>query len=167
MTQMTLCMRSEMFVASKCINHPTLEGSMKDIRREAKQVVTNWEAEHLARVEELHERRPRKMEMRRRGRSLWWQRAWLRLVRFARWLAAAHPLGAIYVVGATEPFSRSERILIQATTFLLMLTFCVWFQYSRAATCCVAVREHLGCPFAADVFEPCLTAPSCPALRNG
>ncbi|KAK3262759.1 hypothetical protein CYMTET_28397, partial [Cymbomonas tetramitiformis] len=38
-----------------------------------------------------------------------------RVKRNLRWAAKAHPLTAIYLVGATEPFSRSERILTQAS----------------------------------------------------
>eukprot|EP00854_Cymbomonas_tetramitiformis_P016561 gene16561-19671_t len=54
------------------------------------------------------------------------------LVRGARWLAKAHPLTAIVLVGPTQPFSRSERILVQANTYILMLTITVWFYYSKA-----------------------------------
>eukprot|EP00854_Cymbomonas_tetramitiformis_P004719 gene4719-5772_t len=67
-----------------------------------------------------------------------------------KWLAKAHPLGAIYLVRATDPFSRSERIIIQANTFILMLDF----------------RVFTDCPNPFEVNEPCLGYDFCAVLKE-
>ncbi|KAK3254720.1 hypothetical protein CYMTET_36076 [Cymbomonas tetramitiformis] len=84
-----------------------------------------------------------------------------------KWGLKAHPLTAIGLVGATEPFSRSERVLIQANTFVMMLLFTVWFYYSKAVNCCQDFRAVISCPRERDVEEPCFGFPSGVALREG
>eukprot|EP00854_Cymbomonas_tetramitiformis_P011356 gene11356-13420_t len=86
--------------------------------------------------------------------------------RYIKWLMKSHPLGAIYLVNATEPFSRSERILIQANTFILMLVFTVWFYYSKAVNCCKDFRVFTDCPNPFEVNEPCFGYDFCAALRQ-
>eukprot|EP00854_Cymbomonas_tetramitiformis_P011797 gene11797-13929_t len=78
------------------------------------------------------------------------RRRWATFKWFAGYVARNHPLGSIYMVGATEPFTRSERILIQANSFVLMFTFTVWFYFSRAVNCCKDRRVFMNCP---DPFE--------------
>eukprot|EP00854_Cymbomonas_tetramitiformis_P002329 gene2329-3054_t len=80
------------------------------------------------------------------------------------WLAKAHPLTAIFLVTATEPFTRSDRILVQANTFICMLLFAVFFFYTKAANCCIQLRTHLACPSSSDLDAPCLGFPTCAAL---
>eukprot|EP00854_Cymbomonas_tetramitiformis_P001615 gene1615-2252_t len=83
-------------------------------------------------------------------------------------LAKAHPVTAIFMVSATEPFTRSDRILVQANTFICMLLFAVWFFYSKAVNCCRELRTHLSCPSSSsDVNAPCLGFPTCAALAVG
>eukprot|EP00854_Cymbomonas_tetramitiformis_P003888 gene3888-4849_t len=91
---------------------------------------------------------------------------WGKAKRTLKWLTKAHPLGAIFLITAVEPFSRSERILIQANTFILMLVFTVWFYYSKAVNCCKDFREFVSCPDSSDVGAPCLGFEYCAELKD-
>eukprot|EP00854_Cymbomonas_tetramitiformis_P001366 gene1366-1968_t len=82
-------------------------------------------------------------------------------------VAKAHPVTAIFMVMATEPFTRSDRILVQANTFICMLLFAVWFFYSKAVNCCLELRTHLSCPRSSDIDTPCIGFPTCAALTAG
>ncbi|KAK3277323.1 hypothetical protein CYMTET_14661 [Cymbomonas tetramitiformis] len=95
------------------------------------------------------------------------RRNWLMLKRSLTWLARSHPLGAIYLVRAVERYSRSERILIQANTFLLLFLMALWFYYSKAVNCCKDLREFLACPDTMDVRAPCLGFDYCLAVHEG
>ncbi|KAK3242247.1 hypothetical protein CYMTET_48055 [Cymbomonas tetramitiformis] len=94
------------------------------------------------------------------------RRNWIKVKRNVRWLLKAHPLGAILLVSATEPFSRSERILVQTNTFVMMLVFTVWFYYSKAVNCCKDFREFVSCPAYSDVTLPCFGYEFCADLKG-
>eukprot|EP00854_Cymbomonas_tetramitiformis_P001134 gene1134-1693_t len=82
-------------------------------------------------------------------------------------VAKGHPLTAIFLVTATEPFTRSDRILVQANTFICMLLFAVWFFYSKAVNCCRELRTLLSCPSSSDVDSACLGFLTCAELAVG
>ncbi|KAK3238560.1 hypothetical protein CYMTET_51443 [Cymbomonas tetramitiformis] len=134
--------------------------SFHTVRRTASRCATR--AEHRERVNELYQLRPDKGNRSQRSREavkrLLIPKNWVKL---AKWLANANPLMVIFMVNATDTYPRSQRLLVQTTTFLLMFTCCVWFQYNRAVTCCVGLRTHFACPLAADLNAPCFDYPSC------
>ncbi|KAK3283135.1 hypothetical protein CYMTET_9156 [Cymbomonas tetramitiformis] len=177
--QVTLRGRSQMFLQDQCGRVPGLEPLLPDLHRIALDLTDDWKAAFDRHVEELYEQKG-KLKLKSAAKDLKemtpseiWQRAcqqcrrsWNWSKRQMRWLAKAHPLTAIYLVKATEPFSRSERILIQTNTFLLMLTFTVWFYFSKAENCCMDRRTFLGCPDALDVRAPCMGLTYCAALHD-
>ncbi|KAK3281243.1 hypothetical protein CYMTET_10953, partial [Cymbomonas tetramitiformis] len=178
--QITLRARSQMFVDAQCRELPDLAQIMPNLRAEAAILVARWTEEFRERMSEAFEQLSPQLAG-KKNISFWAlsnadkrQRARLKLRKFsvmlkrnARWVAKAHPLSAIYMVGATEPFSRSERILTQTNTYVLMLTVTVWFFYSKSVTCCRDLRAHLECPTPFDVNEPCLGYGYCAALGSG
>ncbi|KAK3269108.1 hypothetical protein CYMTET_22431 [Cymbomonas tetramitiformis] len=95
-----------------------------------------------------------------------WRKAYSKVKRNLRRVLKGHPLFAIYMVTAIEPFTRSERILIQTNTFLLMLVFTVWFYYIKSVNCCRDIRNWVACPDSSDVNQPCLGFDFCSALAN-
>eukprot|EP00854_Cymbomonas_tetramitiformis_P001572 gene1572-2207_t len=94
-------------------------------------------------------------------------KTWRAVKRSVVRVVKAHPITAIFLVSATEPFTRSDRILVQANTFICMLLFAVWFFYSKAVNCCRELRTHLTCPSSSDVTAPCLGFQTCAALVVG
>ncbi|KAK3286373.1 hypothetical protein CYMTET_6067 [Cymbomonas tetramitiformis] len=91
---------------------------------------------------------------------------WAKAKAYLRWLILQHPLGAIYMIKATDSFTRSERILVQANTMVMMLFFAVWLAYSRALNCCLDLRASLHCPNHLSVDVPCLGFDHCLALKE-
>ncbi|KAK3269109.1 hypothetical protein CYMTET_22427 [Cymbomonas tetramitiformis] len=176
--QITICARSHSYLSYHEDRTVGLGVLLPALLGEAETLCEQWQADHEHRVQQVYEKHtPQQGEPGSSGRTsfhshrTWWQkldrrRCWLKLKRHVKWLAKAHPLTAIYLVHATEPFTRSERILIQTQTFLLMLMFTVWFYYSKAKTCCVATRAHLACPEAGKYREPCLGAGYCMELHQ-
>ncbi|KAK3241784.1 hypothetical protein CYMTET_48486 [Cymbomonas tetramitiformis] len=56
-----------------------------------------------------------------------------------------HPLLKIFVVQHTDPYTRSQRILVLSTGILLMLGVCLGLYYSKAVACCEQFRLAVGC----------------------
>ncbi|KAK3263531.1 hypothetical protein CYMTET_27666 [Cymbomonas tetramitiformis] len=182
--QVTLRGRSEMFIEAQVRLVPLLGPLLPELQDVASARTEDWEAEHMERIELLYKKaggnrsfhRDKESSSGWRFQYTWHQRMvfarrlWRRCARLSlrkmRWLAMTHPLGAIYLVRATDPFSRSERIIIQANTFILMLVFTVWFYFSHAQTCCQDRRDFTGCPEASDVRAPCLGFHYCVALQD-
>ncbi|KAK3284724.1 hypothetical protein CYMTET_7640 [Cymbomonas tetramitiformis] len=76
-----------------------------------------------------------------------------------------HPWMKIAVVGACEPYTRSQRILTEVNSILMMLLCCLWFFYSRVNTCCGNLRVELGCSAAESTL--CHGVYTCRELRIG
>ncbi|KAK3236475.1 hypothetical protein CYMTET_53388, partial [Cymbomonas tetramitiformis] len=191
--QVTLRLHAEQFLESCTRQYPALAVCLPVIRAQARRLTTHWTEAHEERVTALYHRIGRHSEGRVRPtwhsitRSLlspWSQpraqevgmqqqkikAAWRQQARWLRQqvtrLIKAHPLGAVWLVKPTEPFARSERLLIQANTFILMLVMTVWLYYSKSLTCCTNLRTVLSCPEATDVTQPCLGFGFCVDLRD-
>ncbi|KAK3266455.1 hypothetical protein CYMTET_24922, partial [Cymbomonas tetramitiformis] len=130
-THVTLRGRSEMFIQDQCCEHPAIEPLLQELRQEATNIVNQWSEDFGQLMRELYERqhghdakgpvgfckfRALDSAGKRRQMRAAWLRGWRSMKRTGKWVAKAHPLTAIYMVGATEPFSRSERILTQVGT---------------------------------------------------
>ncbi|KAK3274023.1 hypothetical protein CYMTET_17771 [Cymbomonas tetramitiformis] len=180
-THVTLRGRSELFIQEQCREHPAIEPLLQALRQEATNIVNQWSEDFGQLMRELYEKRQGKDMKRLVGMKEFWAldsagkrrqmraarlRCWRSMKRSGRWVAKAHPLSAICMVGATEPFSRSERILTQTNTYVLMLTVTVWFYYSKAVSCCKDFRAHLECPDTFEVNEPCLGYGFCAELGS-
>ncbi|KAK3262321.1 hypothetical protein CYMTET_28815 [Cymbomonas tetramitiformis] len=175
----TLRGRSAMFLQHFCdTEFPQLHDALPELEQEASRLNEIWQHDHELRVIQLYEDIGPKAEKKKlligdmtyeeKCRKLQQVRHhyWLRAKRTVKWLTKAHPLGAIFLITAVEPFSRSERILIQANTFILMLMFTVWFYYSKAVNCCKDFREFVSCPDSWDVNAPCLGFLYCAELKD-
>eukprot|EP00854_Cymbomonas_tetramitiformis_P002443 gene2443-3176_t len=149
------------------------------IRVFARSLTECWTEDYQQCVKEMHQQHMMTVKLQRaetiriaplRGWSMLTKqmarRAWGSCMKKGKWIMRAHPLASIYMVQPLEPFSRSQRILIQFNTFILMLTFVVWFYYSKAVTCCQDKRVFLQCAASGDVTEPCLGFPTCAMLRR-
>ncbi|KAK3285196.1 hypothetical protein CYMTET_7188 [Cymbomonas tetramitiformis] len=181
-THVTLSDRSKMFIQEQCREHPAIEPLLQELRQEATNIVNQWSEDFYELMREMYEKQQEgkdekgfiglKMFWTLDSGSKWrkmratWLRCWQSMKRSGKWVAKAHPLSAICMVGATEPFSRSERILTQTNTYVLMLTVTVWFYYSKAVTCCKDFRSHLECPDTFEVNEPCLGYDFCAELGS-
>ncbi|KAK3281352.1 hypothetical protein CYMTET_10853 [Cymbomonas tetramitiformis] len=178
--QVTVRGRSEMFLNGHCEQYPQLEVIMPELQQLALALTEDWTAAHEQRIEALYEAMngAKTTEKGAAAPQAPMRQRWQQVVRHARrywslakrnfvWVAKAHPICAIYLVKATEPFSRAERILIQTNTFILMLFFTVWFYYSKSVNCCIDLRSHLGCADHTATSTPCLGFAFCSALADG
>ncbi|KAK3247677.1 hypothetical protein CYMTET_42833 [Cymbomonas tetramitiformis] len=77
-----------------------------------------------------------------------------------------HPLGAIYIVKSTDAFTRGERILVQTTTFCMLLLCSVALFYSRALNCCAEVEASWAARPGAGGGMACLGAPTCVTMAR-
>eukprot|EP00854_Cymbomonas_tetramitiformis_P010060 gene10060-11902_t len=158
-----------------------MDFTQKEFEEIALRLIEIWTEDHESRILRVYDvKGPKNTDVKELSRTvteLSFQQKWEKVKRMARknwivvrrnikWLAKAHPLGAIFLVTATEPFSRSERILIQTNTFIMMLVFTVWFYYSKAVNCCKDFRVHIDCPLVFEVNEPCLGYDFCAALKD-
>ncbi|KAK3289598.1 hypothetical protein CYMTET_2983 [Cymbomonas tetramitiformis] len=179
--QVTLRGRSEMFLHSVAMQYPQFNAMLPELKEIAAQYVEVWTEDHNERIKYVYSvKGPHTLERQKSLASLanmslaekrtylmqQFRRSSNTAARYIKWLMKSHPLGAIYLVNATEPFSRSERILIQANTFILMLVFTVWFYYSKAVNCCKDFRVFTDCPNPFEVNEPCFGYDFCAALRQ-
>ncbi|KAK3252400.1 hypothetical protein CYMTET_38296 [Cymbomonas tetramitiformis] len=78
------------------------------------------------------------------------------LLSFVKFAVSTHPLLQIYRVRPTDPFTRAQRVLVQANTFASLLAVSVMIGYTRALNCCVALKEDLGCPPPIQAGSGCL-----------
>ncbi|KAK3260095.1 hypothetical protein CYMTET_30933, partial [Cymbomonas tetramitiformis] len=178
--QVTIRQRSALFIQSLCVKYPQLEALLPNLTEAASTKLEAWQVRHREKIIEVYNTVGPLAHLRKEPPflELPWTQKKRKLHRLARrlssatkrnikWGLKAHPLTAIGLVGATEPFSRSERVLIQANTFVMMLLFTVWFYYSKAVNCCQDFRAVISCPRERDVEEPCFGFPSGVALREG
>ncbi|KAK3259884.1 hypothetical protein CYMTET_31138 [Cymbomonas tetramitiformis] len=78
------------------------------------------------------------------------------LLSFVKFAVSTHPLLQIYRVRPTDPFTRAQRVLVQANTFASLLAVSVVIGYTRELNCCVALKEDLGCPPPIQAGSGCL-----------
>ncbi|KAK3287364.1 hypothetical protein CYMTET_5123 [Cymbomonas tetramitiformis] len=162
--QVTLDMQAEDCVIAECNRYPHVRACITEVREQASELIVEWWAQHYDYMErEVQQVAAAKDFSPRKARG---HAVYLKLRRVLRFLVRSHVLGSIYTVKATDPFSRSERILVQGTSFLLMLMVSVWLHYSRATTCCRDMRVFLGCPNTTDIRSPCLGYGYCYLLEN-
>ncbi|KAK3241696.1 hypothetical protein CYMTET_48565 [Cymbomonas tetramitiformis] len=176
--QITLRSRSEMFLTYQCTLHPDLTPLMPELKALATMYTDRWGEAFHRKVQENYDTLGGVKKMvdsvgSNSLRRMWskkhkstWHRHWLWFKTTLGWIAKAHPLGAIYLVRAVEPFSRSERILIQANTFLLLFAMTLWFYYTKAVNCCKDLRALLTCPDPMHVQAPCLGFDFCLAVKG-
>ncbi|KAK3282022.1 hypothetical protein CYMTET_10221 [Cymbomonas tetramitiformis] len=178
--QVTLRGRSEMFLRSVGMTHPRFDDMLPELKEIAARLVAMWAEDHdekILHVFSVKGPAKSKAKLARSFADMTLAQRYTKLMQLSRrysivakrnikWLAKAHPLGAIYLITATEPFSRSERILIQTNTFILMLVFTVWFYYSKAVNCCKDFRVFVDCPDPFEVNEPCLGYDFCAVLKE-
>ncbi|KAK3288822.1 hypothetical protein CYMTET_3720 [Cymbomonas tetramitiformis] len=181
--QISIQSKSEEYIARRCQEYPALASSLPELEQIASEHTQHWAEKHETRIadmyasEQLSEREKgnRAESFRERllegGQPRKWARShvktWRAVKRSVVRVVKAHPITAIFLVSATEPFTRSDRILVQANTFICMLLFAVWFFYSKAVNCCRELRTHLTCPSSSDVTAPCLGFQTCAALVVG
>ncbi|KAK3264073.1 hypothetical protein CYMTET_27161 [Cymbomonas tetramitiformis] len=131
-------------------------GAVRDaLRVQAADQVAAWQDAHIARLAALKERvEPSGAGMSKQKAPLW--------ERSLKWLTgtlffgvSSHPLVAIYLVKPMEAFSRAERLIVQVNVFIVMLSCCMAFYYSKAITTCVDFQSYVGCP------DPNEDAPDC------
>ncbi|KAK3280722.1 hypothetical protein CYMTET_11452, partial [Cymbomonas tetramitiformis] len=75
-----------------------------------------------------------------------------------------HPWMRIFVISHEEAYTRAQRIFVQGTSILLMLTVCIMIYYSKAAQCCAGLRTAVGCD--PEEGTECLGFTSCAELMN-
>ncbi|KAK3277085.1 hypothetical protein CYMTET_14885 [Cymbomonas tetramitiformis] len=185
--QVSIQSKSERFIAGLCQRHPALQNRLVELEEIASEYIQDWSEKHNSRIADMYAAQQSlghppgghsfSERLRRSFQDTFRQRmakegslqrgtkaGWKSFKQKVSWLAKAHPLTAIFLVTATEPFTRSDRILVQANTFICMLLFAVFFFYTKAANCCIQLRTHLACPSSSDLDAPCLGFPTCAAL---
>jgi len=71
---------------------------------------------------------------------------------------SAHMFFRAFLADPFSPFSGAERIVMQATLYLVGLLVTVWFYYNKASQCCIIVRQENGC--SDNVLEACKDVPA-------
>eukprot|EP00854_Cymbomonas_tetramitiformis_P026570 gene26570-32621_t len=96
----------------------------KKIRHKAKEVVEAWVKVHVLAIARLKEYVQLDNEQECSA-------AREQPIEFGLVIMNNHPWMKIAVVGACEPYTRSQRILTEVNSILMMLLCCLWFFYSR------------------------------------
>ncbi|KAK3282179.1 hypothetical protein CYMTET_10071, partial [Cymbomonas tetramitiformis] len=148
---------------------PMLLSELPELQAVARRLVERWEEEQSDRVEAFYLRAHKgtsASSLTPRTLPVWLGSAVISLLKLA---FRTHPLAQIFMTVSTDPFTRSERIILQTTMFFMMLFFSMAFYYSRARGCCLMLQEFLSCPLdmaAGDDTAACVGTTSCIALYN-
>eukprot|EP00854_Cymbomonas_tetramitiformis_P001957 gene1957-2640_t len=143
-----------------------LKDQLPALRAKAGKLVEQWQQAHIDRLIELSAQVGASPSVKEKRPPLW-KRGYRWVAGSAFWVFTSHPLVAIYLVKPTEAFSRSERLIAQMNVFILMLSFCMFFYYSRAVGCCTEFKGYVGCPNVGAVTAECLGQPTCQTLFAG
>ncbi|KAK3278789.1 hypothetical protein CYMTET_13294 [Cymbomonas tetramitiformis] len=138
-----------------------IRGQLPELSAMATKLVVQWDEDHINRLEELHKWMPSYATVSDQ-QPPWWKRTYNWTAQSAFWIVSSHPLVAIYLVKPSEAFSRSERLVVQMNVFIIMLSFCMFFYYSRAMGCCEEFKDYVGCPPAG--LSDCFAQPTCQTL---
>eukprot|EP00854_Cymbomonas_tetramitiformis_P000726 gene726-1191_t len=144
--------------------HRTLEDLAED-SVQARAVVDIWHAEHLSNLALFRKASQEEMKRWDKLQTDWERRAkhiqqWKELWRT---LCFSHPWVSIWMASFLDPFSRTQRVVVQANNMLVMLMVQLMLFYSKGTTECDCYREHLGCS-ALATGEPCWGESTCLGL---
>ncbi|KAK3269596.1 hypothetical protein CYMTET_21970 [Cymbomonas tetramitiformis] len=142
---------AEEWLAARAAEFPVFAEQMEELKETAKAQVQAWDDMHKARLEVIRvEMIPSGMQVRRPKRRY---RAMAKARQWTERFLAAHPVFMLKNVGFNDAFSRSERVIMLSTNWLVMVMFSVGFFYSKSTQCCELLRTHVGCD--ANLNTPC------------
>ncbi|KAK3272025.1 hypothetical protein CYMTET_19652, partial [Cymbomonas tetramitiformis] len=152
-------------VQTICKDDPALHSLLSHAREQARAVVDIWHAEHLSNLALFRKASQEEMKRWDKLQTDWERRAkhiqqWKELWRT---LCFSHPWVSIWMASFLDPFSRTQRVVVQANNMLVMLMVQLMLFYSKGTTECDCYREHLGCS-ALATGEPCWGESTCLGL---
>ncbi|KAK3262204.1 hypothetical protein CYMTET_28925, partial [Cymbomonas tetramitiformis] len=164
--QRTMLDLAEAYIDSQCQGNLQLAFNMPTLCGAAEEVVTGWHERWLASIASWRDHELKAQGNAERGPSKALVSGVLQRLRSEveiclRYTLEKHTWGAISRVGCLAPFSRTQRILVQAAMCLLMLMTTLWFFYSKGTNCCEGLKRHLGCPEPITVDSECRTHTTC------
>ncbi|KAK3241105.1 hypothetical protein CYMTET_49101, partial [Cymbomonas tetramitiformis] len=132
-----------------------VSSTIATLRGQAADRVVEWQDAHVAGLTELRERLEPSGAGLSKQKAPLWERTLKWVTGSLFFIVSSHPLVAIYLVKPMEAFSRAERLIVQVNVFVVMLSCCMAFYYSKAITTCVDFQSYVGCP------NPNADAPDC------
>ncbi|KAK3287781.1 hypothetical protein CYMTET_4735 [Cymbomonas tetramitiformis] len=158
---------AEGFLEREAKLSPELADMLPSLREDALKHVKDWSKRRLEGIKALRER-TLKEHARVRAEQLadmtyLERRNELRgsFKKFVHMAMLAHPWAAIAAASCLEPHTQAQRILVQCNSILLMLTVTLALYFSKAATCCIALKQHLGCPEPVTESSECFGYTTC------
>ncbi|KAK3239549.1 hypothetical protein CYMTET_50532, partial [Cymbomonas tetramitiformis] len=163
--QRTLQDTAEGAVQRLCKDDPTLHSVLSHAREQARAKVESWHASHRRNLmkfrkvsqDEIKHWEGLQTDWERRAKHIQqWKELW-------RTLCISHPWVSIWMASCMDPFSRTQRVVVQANNMLVMLMVTLMLFFSKGTTECDCYREHLGCS-ALATGEPCWGESTCMGL---
>ncbi|KAK3262524.1 hypothetical protein CYMTET_28627, partial [Cymbomonas tetramitiformis] len=127
--------------------YPQLGALLADLQGEAKKAVQKWRLSRMEALVTLQRDEEKDSRLRESHLSDHERQAarWAQRKSDLRVLMMAHPLMAIAYTRSTDPFTRTQRILVLCNSLLLMLFITLMLFYSKATQCCADYKAYLGC----------------------
>lgn len=136
------------WLASEAVKFPALDGMMDSLLDSADALVASWQLRQRAAIRGAWTAHNRHNPSRTGYEA---QRA-------AGWMVFAllrkHEQAAVVFSPSTDGLLRWQRVLVLFTAVLSLFTTTIWLYYSRSLTCCIEIRELLGCD-TTDLAGPC------------
>ncbi|KAK3271884.1 hypothetical protein CYMTET_19791 [Cymbomonas tetramitiformis] len=163
--QLTLLDSANAYLDSLATEHASLSAELPALRDQAHGLVTCWTNSRLDAIRHLRERVVANTALTEAQLSGEERRAafWKRWRSRAEWVLMRHPWVAIAYTLPSDPYSRTQRMLVQCTSLLAMLLITLWLFYSKGVQCCIGFKEHLECPDA-SVESECWGRTTCEDL---
>ncbi|KAK3271689.1 hypothetical protein CYMTET_19974 [Cymbomonas tetramitiformis] len=134
---------AEDWLTARATEIPSLPGQLEELREAACLQVQEWACAHTVRLQKLKEVHvPSGMKV---VRPQWRYRTARKLNEWMARAAKVHPLLMLKYIGFNDAFSRSERVLMLFTNWIIAMTFSVGFYYSKATQCCEGLKAYLEC----------------------
>lgn len=130
-----------------CEHDPTLHGLLSQAREQARAKVESWHASHRRNLTKFRKVSQDKMKHWEGLQSEWERREKHIEQRKELWriLCFSHPWVSIWITSCMDPFSRTQRVVVQANNMLVMLMVTLMLFFSKGTIECDCYREHLGC----------------------
>eukprot|EP00854_Cymbomonas_tetramitiformis_P003946 gene3946-4911_t len=134
---------AEEWLAKQAQSQPEVQERLQILWVRGEETVELWGAKHRIRLCDAKDSRvPSKHHV---VRPLLRHRMAGKMTRLARLMYYTHPVLGLHHVGFWEPFSRSERLILMTTNWVLIIAFSVGMFYSKAMLCCSELKEYAGC----------------------
>ncbi|KAK3265059.1 hypothetical protein CYMTET_26234, partial [Cymbomonas tetramitiformis] len=160
----TMDQRAERFLEQKCATYATLAEILPRVHEAADEAIHLWIDNKLEGIRGLRRRVLGDKEAALSDLSES-ERRRLKMGEYHTKLVVAlkqHPWIKIMALPCTQPFTRTQRILVEVNKLLVLLFISLLLVFNNVQTCCIEFKQHLGC--AADTTSECWGKATCAEL---